>query len=202
MVLDTMVANGALSKAEAEEAHAQAGGTRRVRRPLRKPAAGLPIGRRRRRRSSRARSPETSKCEPRWRRSCKNWRKRPSKNALAEYGASSRHLAGGTRRDAAGRRGGRDGRRPRLSSKANSTAPVRRIRQPGSAFKLFVYLAALRNGYRPSDTIEAAPMEIDGWEPENFGGEPVRTRSRSPRPSHDQSTRPRRGWRSTSGSTR
>ncbi|MGQ7792154.1 PBP1A family penicillin-binding protein [Faunimonas sp. B44] len=43
-------------------------------------------------------------------------------------------------------------------------------RQPGSTFKLFVYLAALRSGLRPDDIVEDAPLEIDGWKPENFGG--------------------------------
>jgi penicillin-binding protein 1A len=43
-------------------------------------------------------------------------------------------------------------------------------RHPGSAFKLFVYLAALRKGLGPNDTIDARPIEINGWEPENFGG--------------------------------
>ena len=43
-------------------------------------------------------------------------------------------------------------------------------RHPGSAFKLFVYLAALRKGLGPNDTIDAGPIEINGWEPENFGG--------------------------------
>jgi penicillin-binding protein 1A len=47
---------------------------------------------------------------------------------------------------------------------------VQAQRQPGSAFKLFVYLAALRNGFSPSDTIEDSPLEIDGWEPDNYGG--------------------------------
>jgi penicillin-binding protein 1A len=42
-------------------------------------------------------------------------------------------------------------------------------RQPGSAFKLFVYLAALRNGYTPQDMIDAGPIDIKGWEPENYG---------------------------------
>jgi penicillin-binding protein 1A len=41
-------------------------------------------------------------------------------------------------------------------------------RQPGSAFKLFVYLAALRNGYSPQDTIDAGPLEVNGWEPDNY----------------------------------
>ena len=43
-------------------------------------------------------------------------------------------------------------------------------RQPGSAFKVFVYYAALRSGYLPSDVIDASPIRIKRWEPENFGG--------------------------------
>ena len=43
-------------------------------------------------------------------------------------------------------------------------------RQPGSAFKLFVYLAALRAGYRPDDIIEDRPVTIDGWSPANVDG--------------------------------
>ncbi len=42
-------------------------------------------------------------------------------------------------------------------------------RHPGSAFKLFVYLAALRKGYSPQDSIDASPVDIKGWEPENYG---------------------------------
>jgi membrane peptidoglycan carboxypeptidase len=45
------------------------------------------------------------------------------------------------------------------------------MRQPGSAFKLFVYYAALRNGYSPDDMIDASPVEVGEWEPENYGGE-------------------------------
>ncbi len=41
-------------------------------------------------------------------------------------------------------------------------------RQPGSAFKLFVYFAALRKGLTPNDTIDAGPFDIKGWHPENF----------------------------------
>jgi penicillin-binding protein 1A len=40
-------------------------------------------------------------------------------------------------------------------------------RQPGSAFKLFVYLAALESGMKPTDTIVDEPVEIDGWRPRN-----------------------------------
>jgi penicillin-binding protein 1A len=43
-------------------------------------------------------------------------------------------------------------------------------RQPGSTFKLFVYYAALRKGYSPEDIVDASPVEIKGWEPENYGG--------------------------------
>jgi membrane peptidoglycan carboxypeptidase len=60
--------------------------------------------------------------------------------------------------------GGRDYR----SSQFNRA--VEANRHPGSAFKLFVYLAALRKGLGPNDTIDAGPVEINGWEPENFGG--------------------------------
>jgi membrane peptidoglycan carboxypeptidase len=53
-------------------------------------------------------------------------------------------------------------------SQFNRAADARR--QPGSAFKLFVYLAALRSGYSPSDLVDASPVRIKRWEPENFGG--------------------------------
>ena len=41
-------------------------------------------------------------------------------------------------------------------------------RQPGSAFKPFVYLAALRSGWRPADVVDASPLKIDTWEPKNY----------------------------------
>lgn len=41
------------------------------------------------------------------------------------------------------------------------------VRQPGSAFKLFVYLAALEAGHKPEDTIVDEPVTIDGWSPRN-----------------------------------
>ena len=40
-------------------------------------------------------------------------------------------------------------------------------RQPGSAFKLFVYLAVLESGMKPTDTIVDEPITIDGWSPRN-----------------------------------
>ncbi len=43
-------------------------------------------------------------------------------------------------------------------------------RQPGSAFKLFVYLAALRAGYTPDSIVEDRAVTIDGWTPANSDG--------------------------------
>ncbi len=40
-------------------------------------------------------------------------------------------------------------------------------RQPGSSFKLFVYLAALEAGKKPEDTEVDEPVTIDGWSPRN-----------------------------------
>ncbi|HEX8384208.1 MAG TPA: PBP1A family penicillin-binding protein [Sphingomonas sp.] len=40
-------------------------------------------------------------------------------------------------------------------------------RQPGSAFKLFVYLAALENGHKPEDSVIDEPVTIEGWSPRN-----------------------------------
>jgi penicillin-binding protein 1A len=48
---------------------------------------------------------------------------------------------------------------------------VRAMRQPGSAFKPFIYLAAIESGFTPHAQIEDAPIDIDGWKPTNFGGE-------------------------------
>ena len=41
------------------------------------------------------------------------------------------------------------------------------MRQPGSSFKLFVYLAALEAGYTPEDKVTDTPVTIDGWSPRN-----------------------------------
>jgi penicillin-binding protein 1A len=40
-------------------------------------------------------------------------------------------------------------------------------RQPGSTFKLFVYLAALRSGMTPDSLVDDSPVTIDGWSPVN-----------------------------------
>ena len=41
-------------------------------------------------------------------------------------------------------------------------------RQPGSAFKLFVYLAALENGVKLTDHFVDHPISIGKWRPRNF----------------------------------
>ncbi|MGD9663934.1 MAG: PBP1A family penicillin-binding protein [Novosphingobium sp.] len=44
------------------------------------------------------------------------------------------------------------------------------VRQPGSAWKLFVYMAALEAGYIPDDRVVDEPVTIQGWSPRNSGG--------------------------------
>jgi penicillin-binding protein 1A len=42
-------------------------------------------------------------------------------------------------------------------------------RQPGSAFKPFVYLTALEHGLTPDSVREDRPIALKGWRPENYG---------------------------------
>ena len=58
--------------------------------------------------------------------------------------------------------GGRD----YSDSEFNRAAQAKR--QPGSAFKLFDYYAALRHGYAPNDTVLDEPVDIKGWQPEDY----------------------------------
>ena len=44
------------------------------------------------------------------------------------------------------------------------------LRQPGSSFKPFTYLAALESGLTPASTVLDAPIRIGGWSPENYEG--------------------------------
>jgi penicillin-binding protein 1A len=52
------------------------------------------------------------------------------------------------------------------------TSPYNRAvlsrRQPGSAFKVFVWLAALEHGAKPDDTIFDGPVNVGGYSPSNF----------------------------------
>jgi penicillin-binding protein 1A len=58
--------------------------------------------------------------------------------------------------------GGRDYAR----SQYNRATQARR--QPGSAFKPFVYLAALERGETPDDTVLDAPVSVGAWSPGNY----------------------------------
>ena len=58
--------------------------------------------------------------------------------------------------------GGRDYR------ESNFNRAVNARRQPGSAFKPFVWLTALENGLTPSDTVLDAPVRVGDWQPSNF----------------------------------
>jgi penicillin-binding protein 1A len=53
---------------------------------------------------------------------------------------------------------------------SNYNRAVNAVRQPGSAWKLFVYLAALEAGYTPDAKVKDEPVTIDGWSPRNSGG--------------------------------
>ena len=48
---------------------------------------------------------------------------------------------------------------------------VNALRQPGSAFKPFVYLTALEYGLTPNAIRFDQPVNIDGWTPGNYSGE-------------------------------
>lgn len=58
-----------------------------------------------------------------------------------------------------------------VGGKNYADSPFNRVtqarRQPGSAFKLFVYLAALRSGWTPDSMIEDKPITLGGWTPVN-----------------------------------
>ncbi len=47
---------------------------------------------------------------------------------------------------------------------------VQAKRQPGSLFKLFVYLTALQRGYTPQSVVVDRPTQIGEWEPQNYSG--------------------------------
>jgi penicillin-binding protein 1A len=47
---------------------------------------------------------------------------------------------------------------------------VQAQRQPGSAFKAFVFAAAVEHGVRPLDIRTDAPVRLGRWSPENYGG--------------------------------
>jgi len=58
-----------------------------------------------------------------------------------------------------------------VGGKSYADSPFNRatqaLRQPGSTFKLFVYLAAMRDGMTPDSTVEDEPVTIGKWSPQN-----------------------------------
>ena len=61
-----------------------------------------------------------------------------------------------------------------VGGKSYKESPFNRVtqakRQPGSTFKLFVYLAALRAGMTPESEVEDRPLTIGDWSPRNSDG--------------------------------
>ena len=60
-----------------------------------------------------------------------------------------------------------------VGGRSYKNSPFNRVtqasRQPGSAFKLAVYLAAIEHGFTPDTPVENSPLTIDGWAPRNYG---------------------------------
>ena len=52
---------------------------------------------------------------------------------------------------------------------SNYNRATQAVRQPGSAWKVFVYMAALEAGYAPDDMVTDAPITIGNWTPRNSG---------------------------------
>ena len=59
--------------------------------------------------------------------------------------------------------GGRDYRASQFNRAVNAR------RQPGSAFKPFVFLAAMEAGFTPQEMLLDEPVQIDAWKPGNYG---------------------------------
>jgi penicillin-binding protein 1A len=55
-----------------------------------------------------------------------------------------------------------------LTNKFNNA--VQAYRQTGSAFKPFIYTAAIEWGMTPDTTVSGAPISIGGWQPHNYNG--------------------------------
>ncbi len=58
----------------------------------------------------------------------------------------------------------------RSYDKSKFNRAIQARRQPGSAFKPIVYAAALEKGVDFDSVRYDEPIEIDGWEPQNYGG--------------------------------
>ncbi|HEX5997912.1 MAG TPA: PBP1A family penicillin-binding protein, partial [Hyphomicrobiaceae bacterium] len=55
-------------------------------------------------------------------------------------------------------------------AKSQFNRAVRAKRQPGSAFKPFIYLTALESGLTPETLVKDAPIARKGWRPRNYNG--------------------------------
>jgi penicillin-binding protein 1A len=59
-----------------------------------------------------------------------------------------------------------------VGGRSYKTSPYDRaiyaMRQPGSAFKPFVYLTAIEDGYSPDSIAYDSPVTVDGWTPKNY----------------------------------
>jgi penicillin-binding protein 1A len=86
---------------------------------------------------------------------------------LEERRRPGRRQSGRPRRHGAGRRDQGHHRRARL--RGQPVQPRHRGQAPaGSAFKPFVYLAALRNGFEPNSIVNDTPVWIGNWSPQNY----------------------------------
>jgi penicillin-binding protein 1A len=53
-------------------------------------------------------------------------------------------------------------------NKSQFNRAAQALRQPGSSFKPFVYLAAFEQGWKVMDKVDDYPIEIGKWKPENY----------------------------------
>ena len=101
-------------------------------------------------------------CRPaRKRRSTTNWPAKGDKAGVAQGALVAMTPDGAVRAMVGGRNYG--------ESQFNRAVAAKR--QPGSAFKPFVYLTALEHGLTPDSVREDRPIKIKGWQPENYGHE-------------------------------
>ena len=64
--------------------------------------------------------------------------------------------------------------RAMVGGRSYSQSPFNRatdaMRQPGSAFKPFLYLTAFEQGHKPTDIMNDGPVDIRGWKPGDYEG--------------------------------
>jgi len=53
-------------------------------------------------------------------------------------------------------------------NKSQFNRATQALRQAGSSFKLFLYLAAFEKGFKPDELISDEPIKIGNWEPQNY----------------------------------